>query len=154
MITVRTAAENDLSELSRLWYEKMALQQQSDKRFAFALQPQTKWVETASHWLSDKRCTVLVAENNNDLLGYVIGWIQDTPPGLLPEKIGAVTELMVDPHSQHSGAGRLLLQAIREWFSAQGIQHSIAYVSSRLAVEQAFWQAQGTTEWINIVWLK
>ncbi len=154
MITVRAASDSDLPELSRLWYEKMVLQQQSDKRFAFMPAAQSKWAETAAIWMTDKRCSIQVAESGDDLLGYVIGWVQDSPPGLLPQKIGAVTDLMVDPHSQRSGVGRSLLQASREWFSAQGIQHIVAYVAVRLAVEQAFWQAQGVTEWTNIVWLK
>jgi GNAT superfamily N-acetyltransferase len=154
MIIVRAAASSDLPELSRLWHEKMVLQQQADSRLVLMQKARTKWTESAAQWLTDKRCCFQLAEDEGLLLGYIVGWLQDSPPGLLPERIGAVTDLMVDAHSQRSGVGRLLLTALRDWFTGKGIQQLIAYVPARFAVEQAFWRSQGAAEWMTILWLK
>jgi GNAT superfamily N-acetyltransferase len=154
MIRVRAAASSDLPELSRLWHEKMVLQQQSDSRLVLTPGARAKWADSAAHWLTDQRCCFQLAEDEGLLLGCIVGWLQDSPPGLLPEHIGAVTDLMVDAHSHRSGVGRLLLTALRDWFAAQGIQQIMAYVPARFAVEQAFWRAQGAAEWTTILWLK
>lgn len=154
MMIARAATSTDLPELSRLWYEKMVLQQQSDHHLVLMPEAQSKWASTAVNWLANNRCSILVVEGESELLGYIIGWLQDAPTGFLPEEIGVVTDLMIDAHTHKSGVGRILLQSLRGWFIAQGIQQMVAHVPARLAVEQAFWQAQGTTEWMNIVWLR
>jgi GNAT superfamily N-acetyltransferase len=154
MITVRAAASSDLPELSRLWYDKMVLQQQSDSRLVLMPGARSKWAQSAAEWLTNKRCCFQVAQDEDLFLGYIIGWLQDSPPGLMPAQIGAVTDLMVDAHSQRGGVAGLLLKTLREWFMSQGIQQLIAYVPARFAVEQAFWRSQGAAEWTTILWLK
>ena len=154
MTIVRAAAGTDLPELSRLWHEKTILQQQSDRYIVLTPAAHKQWLEEAATWVENERCVIYVAQGEQELLGYIIGWIQDAPPGLAHSRLGAVTDMMVDAHSQKSGVGRLLLQTLREWFRNQGIQQLIAYVPAHLAVEQAFWQAQGVAEWMNVVWLK
>jgi hypothetical protein len=68
--------------------------------------------------------------------------------------MGLNTELVLDAHEQPGGAGRLLLDHLRTWFQAHRITQVAAYTSPYLAVEQAFWHAQGATKWMDIVWLK
>ncbi len=154
MTIVRAATDTDLPEISRLWHEKTILQQQSDRRIALTPAARTQWSEAAAVWLNNERCSILVAEGERELLGYIIGWVQEAPPGLIQSRLGAVTDMMVDAHSQKGGVGRLLLSSLRDWFHTQSVQQLIAYVPARLAVEQAFWQAQGAAEWMNILWLK
>src|SRR4051794_14233491 len=128
MIIVRPATDTDLPELSHIWYEKMVLQQQSDNHFALISGARSKWIEAATLWLRDYNCVIRVAESNGILLGYAVGWVQDAPPGLLPEKLGAITDMMVDTHSTQKGVGRLLLESLREWFASRGIQQLTAIV--------------------------
>jgi GNAT superfamily N-acetyltransferase len=152
MIIVRNATGSDLPELSRLWQEKLILQQQAD--YPVGLESSAKWIEAAGIWLADEHCVIHVAQAGSDLVGYIIGWVQNSPPGLFQETMGAVTDLVVDAHSHHSGVGRQLLASLREWFAQLGITTIIAYVPAHLAVAQAFWRAQGAAEWTNILWLK
>lgn len=153
-ITIRPATKADLPELSRLWYEKTALHQQSDSRFQLASDGQVRWQAAAAGWIVNPAYAVRVAERDTHLLGYIIGQVEPSPPGLVPEKIGVVREIAVDLHGNTPAVGHQLLEALRSWFAAQSIQSIIAYVPHRQVVEQAFWQAQGAAEWIDILWLK
>ncbi|MBI5669177.1 MAG: GNAT family N-acetyltransferase [Chloroflexi bacterium] len=151
---IRRAAAADLSELSRLWHEKRTVQQQFDRRLTLAPDGRRLWQRSAAAWLDDQRCAMMVGAGAGGLLGYAIGWVQPNPPGLLPESIGAITDIALDAHAYQGGLGRALVQALREWFRQQHITDVVAYVPYRQAVEQAFWRSLGAVEWIDILWLK
>jgi ribosomal protein S18 acetylase RimI-like enzyme len=153
-ITVRAATQTDLPELTRLWHEKMVLQQQFDRRLTFAPDSAAKWAEAAADWLAQAECGLFVAQRDAQLIGYVIGSIGLTLPGLLLDQIGYVTDISVDAHSHQGGLGRRLLTALREWFAARDIQQIVAFVPHRSTVEQAFWRAQSGAEWIDLMWIK
>ncbi|MDZ7380035.1 MAG: GNAT family N-acetyltransferase [candidate division KSB1 bacterium] len=153
-VTVRSADPADIPEMARLWYEKMVLQQQFDRRFALLPDGQVRWMAEVANWLANSDCAIYVAERGGDVVGFIIAWVKAGPPGLSPEQIGVITDMVIDAHGQQGGAGRLLLQPVREWLAAHGISHLIAHVPRRQAVEQAFWRALGATEWLDSLWMK
>jgi ribosomal protein S18 acetylase RimI-like enzyme len=153
-VNIRAATPADLPELMHLWYEKMVIQQQFDSRFTMMADGEARWCLAAETWLSNSACAIYVAEGQSGLVGYIIGWIQPAPLGMFPEQIGHISEIAVDAHSHQGGLGRLLVMALREWFTKHGVECIIASVSHRNAVEQAFWRAQGAGEWMDLLWIK
>jgi ribosomal protein S18 acetylase RimI-like enzyme len=153
-IIFRTATSADLPEMTRLWHEKMVIQQQFDRRFTLLPDGATHWSLAVEGWLSDDDCALFVAERESALLGYIVGRMKPAPPGLMPETIGVITDLTVDAHSHESGIGKTLLTTVREWFSQRDITHLVAYVPARQTIEQAFWRSQGAAEWVDLMWMK
>ncbi len=154
VIIVRAATLNDFPELTRLWHEKMVLLQQFDSRFILTSTALGRWSDEVTGWLQDDDCCICVVERDHHVLGYAIGWRKPAPPGLFSERIGYVTEIVVDAHAHQGGLGRLLLSNLRQWFAAQKIDQIVAFVPHRGAVEQAFWRAQGAAEWVDLMWIK
>jgi hypothetical protein len=153
-VTIRRAIETDIPELSRLWYEKRTMQQQFDRRLTLAADGRAAWERSAMSWLADVSCAIFVGLGDGGLLGYVIGRVQLNPPGLLPEKIGVITDTALDAHQYQGGLGRSLVKAMRGWFAEQQIENVIVHVPHRHAVEQAFWRSLGALEWVDVMWLK
>ncbi len=153
-ITIRRAEQSDIPELSRLWLEKMTLYRQFDRRFALANEGRAAWESRLLEWLVDPSCAVLVHPLDDSLLGYIVGWVQDAPPGIVPTRFGAVTDMALDSHRYQGGAGRALVNALRDWMFERGIKQLIVYVPYRSTVEQAFWRSMGATEWMDVMWLK
>lgn len=153
-ITIRRAAAADLPELSRLWYEKRTVQQQFDRRLTLAADGRATWERSSLSWLEDPRCAIFVGVGDSGLFGFVVGWIQPNPPGLVPEVIGTITDIALDAHAYRGGLGRALVNALRDWFAEQRVADVVAYVPYRQAVEQAFWRSLGAVEWMDILWLK
>jgi ribosomal protein S18 acetylase RimI-like enzyme len=152
--SIRKAAPDDLPGVAALWHERITLQQQSDRRFTLAPDAPAQWTAAAAGWLADPDCLLLAAERDGVLVGYAMGRMQDAPPGLLPARIGAVTEMHVGVHSYQTGLGRALLDELRAWFAQQGAAAVVVQVPHRQPVEQAFWRALGATEWIDTMWMK
>lgn len=153
-VTIRLATLTDIPSMAKLWHEKQVLFQQSDQRLLLDSDAVTHWSRAAAEWVQDERSAVYVGIADNDVLGYVVCQLQEAPPGLAPERLGAVTEMTMDLHSTRGGLARALLAAARQWFSRQGTAQIIIYVPRRQPVEQAFWRALGATEWIDVMWMK
>jgi ribosomal protein S18 acetylase RimI-like enzyme len=154
LLTIRAATLTDLPELTRLWHEKMVLQQQFDRRFTLKPDAKLIWTQAVSEWLSDSNCRIETVHHDDILIGYAIGWIRPTLPGVFPTHMGYVEEIVVDPHSHQGGIGRQLLDALKAWFIERDIQKIVACVPRLAAVEQAFWRAQGAAEWMDLMWIK
>jgi ribosomal protein S18 acetylase RimI-like enzyme len=153
-VTIRAATTDDIQALARLWHEKAVVQQQSDSRLRLLADGESRWAAAAADWLTDLRCRIVVGERADGLVGYVVGWIEDNPPGLAPERAGVVRDMAVGLHSYQSGLGRMLLDGLKAWFAEQGITHVLAHVPRRQPVEQAFWRALGATELTEVMWMK
>lgn len=153
-VTIRRVEPGDLPAVAALWHERMLLQQQADRRLTLAADAQARWRAAAAGWLADPRCLMIAAEREGLLVGYAVGWLRDAPPGLLPERLGVVSEMHVGAHSYQAGLGRALLDELRAWFSQQGAAALTAQVPRRQPVEQAFWRAMGAAEWVEIMWVK
>jgi GNAT superfamily N-acetyltransferase len=153
-VKIRPVNAADISQIAMLWHEKMTLQQQSDRRLTLLPDARSRWSAAAHEWLSNDCCRMNVALREDEAVGYIIGWIQTSVPGLAPERIGVVTDIAVGAHSYQSGLGRLLFESLNDWFRAQGIGHLMAHVPRRQPVEQAFWRAMGATELTDVMWIK
>ncbi len=151
---IRRAAAGDLAELSRLWLENRTIQQQFDRRITLAADSRAVWERQAGSWLADQSCAVWVGAGENSLFGYTIGWIQPNVPGLIPERLGVITELVLDAHHYQAGLGRALVAALRGWFAGQDVPDIVTVVPYRHAVGQAFWRSLGAVEWVDVMWLK
>jgi GNAT superfamily N-acetyltransferase len=153
-IIIRPCVSTDLSELVRLWHEQAVLQQQFDRRLQLHSDARARWLEAASGWLADAHCKLLVAVREADILGCIVGRLESASPGLMPETVGLIVEIVIDAHAHQGGLGSHLFDALRRWFDEQGVKQIIVRVPRRHPVQQAFWRAQGATEWMDILWIK
>ncbi len=153
-INVRLATLSDLSTLADIWYENKVLNQQSDAGLVLVSGAKECWSEEAHQWVDNPRCRLWVAIRDTVMLGYIVAWQQDMPPGFSPPTVGCITEMALDLHTPSAGAGQALLSAARDWLIDQGIRNMIAHVPHRQPVQQAFWRGQGARDWVDLMWLK
>jgi len=153
-LTTRLATPDDLVDLADLWYENQVLQQQTDPRLRLTVDARVKWIHEASRWLINPRCTIWVALRQDHRQGYLVLWLQDMPPGVMPTCTGYIADMAVDLHTSSGGAGQILLNAARGWLTQQGIENVTVAVPHRQAVQQAFWRGQGARTWMDLMWLK
>ena len=93
------------------------------------------------------------AVRDGEVIGYVVGQLQPMP-GMAPEQIGLIIDIALDAHGYHGGAGRELVSALTDWFSAHNADHMAVCTPHFDAVGQAFWRSLGASEWMDILWIK
>lgn len=69
----------------------------------------------------DRTARVLVAKDRNEILGFIIGVIEEAPLFLDTRKIGKILLLYVKENYRHQGIGKSLFQSIIPWFKRSGI---------------------------------
>jgi GNAT superfamily N-acetyltransferase len=81
--------------------------------------------EQIEQWLKGPSSTVLVAENENGVVGLAV--LLTRPPsafiGAVPRKVIELDNLVVRADQRSRGIGRHLLAAILEWSRGQGATH-------------------------------
>ena len=146
-IQTRLASLEDILLLSDYRYDGMALKQLAQR---VKLKPHARqlWEAAAAGWVNDADCYFATAWDNNILLGCVIVKIAENTPGLLPDRVGVLEDLILDIHAAgvSGGVGRELVTIARSWLSDQGISILRICVSAPSSVEQAFWIALGAKQ--------
>jgi hypothetical protein len=148
MIEIRLAVSDDIPDLIELRHERALLQRKRVTPDARDL-----WSMELHHCLGDPESVIYVAVSDNQLIGYVMGRVQTSSVGLIPERSGVISELALDLHQYQGGIGRSLVNALRDWFRSCPVESIFLSVSQRLPVEQAFWRALGTEKWMEILWI-
>ncbi len=152
-LVIRAVEVQDVPAMADLWHEKIVLQQQSDRRYRLAPDSKERWSAAVRQWKVDPCYVIYVAESECAIVGYIIAHVQSSPPGLVPDQMGIISDLAVGVHSYKSGLGRHLLKPTLEWFGGQNIERIVVNVPHRQPVEQAFWRAIGATEWVDLMWM-
>ncbi len=114
----------------------------------------TQWMMEARRWVDLASCGFFVVEQDNRVVGYIIGVVLPAIPGVSEQPIGAITDLALDAHGYHGGAGRSLVEAVRGWLVEHGVQRILVMVPRFYAPEQAFWRALGAVVEVDVMWLK
>jgi hypothetical protein len=154
MLTIRPVEIADIPLLSEFWYDNMALLQQSNPRIRLLPDARQQWEVAMQHIITMPEVIFLVAANESKLLGCIIGRIASNQPGLAPQFIGIIDNLILDLHSQKQhGAGRELLQALKTRFIDQHITQIQVTVAAQATVAQAFWLGMGAKKTDELFWM-
>lgn len=154
-VVVRTARSSDMDEIMRLYRQLMAFHEALDSRLAL------DWdrIETFRDYLTDvvmegALCRLLVAEapTGPGLAGFILGRLADNPPIFAQSHYGLVSDVCVDERWRRRGIGRVLFEAMREWFREQGVLTMQLNAATRNPVSQAFWRAMGFTDLLDLLW--
>jgi ribosomal protein S18 acetylase RimI-like enzyme len=152
---IRPATEDDLPEMLQLWREMMDFHAHWDDRFRPKPSPEAEqaWANYLRQDIfgRDTWC-VLVAEDNNKLVGQIAGELRQPAPVFEPQTYGYVTDIVVAPCARRQGIGKALFSALEAWFRAQGAAYLQLQVLESNPASQAFWRAMGCTDYMDTLW--
>jgi GNAT superfamily N-acetyltransferase len=146
---IRKASGQDLAELRRLWQERKEVYLKNADPSVLGLATADAWQNTISAWLTRSDVTVLVADREGQLIGYMIGWVRENLPLLTPAHYGLISEMSVDGHCKQGGVGTALFQAMQAWFKTHHLDYVEVRVPRLQPIEQAFWRALGAEQHLD-----
>ena len=86
---------------------------------------------------------LLVAEEDNAVLGYIISVIEDTPSYATENKIGVIADATVTEQCRRRGILRLLFDEALNWFNKKGVKRIELSVDARNETAVASWKKLG-----------
>lgn len=84
-----------------------------------------------------------VAEMDGNVIGFAHGTIRLLPDYIGGGAVGSVTHVYVDPKVRRSGAARLLLASLEDWFRSKSVSRIELTVVPGNDAGRAFWAACG-----------
>ena len=145
---VRRARERDVATIVHLWQELQQANTGYDKRLATKPSAPSWYESFIRLQLEHENASVLVAEVDGVVAGYVFGQVMQRPT-LSEGDCGYVADLCVDPSHRGNGIGRRLFYEIRSWFVRAGINHLEVQVVRGNPASQAFWRKMGFDEFLR-----
>jgi ribosomal protein S18 acetylase RimI-like enzyme len=154
-LVIRPATEDDLPQMLELWREMMDFHAHWDDRFRPKPSPEAEhaWADYLRQDIfgRDTWC-VLVAEDNNKLVGQIAGELREPAPVFEPQTYGYVTDIVVAPDVRRRAIGRALFTALEAWFRKHGATYLQLQVLGSNPASQAFWRAMGCRDYSDILW--
>lgn len=152
-MNIRPAKQSDLPTVSFIWYERIALLQQTDSYFTPLPNAMQVWEQQANFWIDDSNVGFYVAEHESSIIGYLAITIIDGPAGLRPKQIGKLLDMGLDLHHAHRGLGGNLVDKAKSWLNEHGIRILTVDLPARYPVEEAFWRSNGAKLRFSEFWM-
>jgi ribosomal protein S18 acetylase RimI-like enzyme len=112
-VTIRRAVPADAPALGRLGALLVRLHHEFDPQRFFAAGPRTEQGYGAflRSQLGESRSVVMVAEQDDEVVGYTYAGLEGVDWMLLRGPAGMIHDIVVDPAHRGTGVGRMLLDA-------------------------------------------
>ena len=121
MISIRPASKSDVVALGRLGAALMRQHHASDpRRFILTDRPEEGYGRFLVSQLANPGCLVLVAERENEVLGYVFAGIEPTSWRDLRGPCGFIHDVYVHESARRQGTGQALVRAAIAWAHSRG----------------------------------
>jgi ribosomal protein S18 acetylase RimI-like enzyme len=140
---IRAATLYDAAAIGQLWTQLVEYHRQLDDRMPIAAPDGAdRYANRVRDSVDDSHTRVFVAEDEGQVVGYVMGVIVDLLPEMFAEERGGfLADIFVLPHYRDKGIGKALVNALKAWFRAREVEHFEWYVASKNTAGIAFWRS-------------
>ena len=142
---IRLAQPTDIQPISQLWALMAAEHSQLDgATFRPAPDGADAYARFIEDQLRDACARILVAEVDDELVGYISGGIADISKEMFEsQRCGLIADVFVCAEQRRQGIGRSLVERLVLWFRACGVSSFEWYASARNPSALAFWRRMG-----------
>lgn len=145
---IRLMKPTDAPAIVELWSALVAYHRELTTDLpAAAVNGAARYAKRLIQRLDDPFTHILVAEDEDRVIGFALGTIVDLLPDIFNvEPGGYLADIFIAPAYRHQGLGRELIEEMINWFREQQVH----YIELSVAVQNeqaiAFWKAVGGRE--------
>ena len=145
---IRLMKPTDAPAIVELWSALVAYHRELTTDLpAAAVNGAARYAKRLIQRLDDPFTHILVAEDEDRVIGFALGTIVDLLPDIFNvEPGGYLADIFIAPAYRHQGLGRELIEQMINWFREQQVH----YIELSVAVQNeqaiAFWKAVGGRE--------
>jgi ribosomal protein S18 acetylase RimI-like enzyme len=149
---IRKATQDDTGAIVELWNELMDFHKKQDRRFTRSADGHKRFAEFVSGRIAHETSCVLIAEQQDEIVGYCLAAISKYPPVYEHQEYGMIFDLAVTENFRRQGIGQTLVETALQWFSEQKISRVEVRVATANEISTAFWKEMGFVPYLEVVY--
>lgn len=154
MVNVREYILEDIKDIILL---QKKLNQHHIEIDAVFYQPSTNASEEFGSYITsrfkDEDFKIYVAEYEDKIVGYIMGWINVRPPIYVRKKVGYLSNVYINPEMRGKGIGGKLVSKLNEWFLSKDVDFIETHADARNINTVSSFKSLGFSE-LNMVLFK
>ncbi|MBT7902690.1 GNAT family N-acetyltransferase [Candidatus Woesearchaeota archaeon] len=143
VIVIRNAIKTDLDKVGDFCVGMLLYHEKFDSEYKPSKTAKEKYISHLSESLSDKKKILLVAELDNNLIGFAFAKIDKKPPVLDVVNYGVISDVYVDEKCRGKGVSQLLVSKLFDWFKTNGISDIEISVHTQNSLANIVWEKYG-----------
>lgn len=145
---IRKANTKDCDDLvNELWKKLIKKHESMHQWFSLVDNASVMFREHLKSQINNEDGLVLVAEIEDELIGYTKAKIGERSPVHERSRIGEIDDIFVKEEYRRLNVGRRLVKKCHEWFKEKGIDLLSVDVLRVNGVGQSFWDSLGYTDY-------
>lgn len=142
-LQVREAVPGDLDQIVALWVELLDFHQARDPYYTRVPDSERSSAEHFTRAMESGTSTLLVAESENSVLGYLMAHTERRPPVFVGGAVLSISDICVKSGSRRGGVGVAMVNEILRIADEMGIERVEVGYSANNELSHAFWGKMG-----------
>ncbi|MFW6040424.1 MAG: N-acetyltransferase family protein [Thermoplasmatota archaeon] len=148
-LTIRKMREEDLDELTEMWYSLAKMHEDIMEGYELSENPKNSWKKFMKKSFDKEKMTTFVAENNENLIGFVSVVIRRRPPFFEDRDVGMILDLYVKESFRNKGVGGRLVSEAETWIKENKVDVAVLTVAPVNIQAKIFWNARGYSTYLE-----
>jgi len=141
---IRNATKQDIQFIVKLVREIVDYHQVIDKYYKAYSGYNSKEIRDYFERLMKNRDTkIIIAEENEKVIGYFMGVIEKAPQYVLPKEIGVIFDAFIEKEYRNQGVGKKIFKELLKWFKKKKVKHIELTVDARNKIGLKAWRKFG-----------
>ena len=151
---IMEATEKHIPEIVELWKELADHHSKIHNFFTRRQNGHMNFKNFISELIKSKDAKILVALQDNNVIGYIVAKVDIYPPVYNIEKYGAIYDMYVNPIYRRKHIGYNLWQEALNWFKLKGLARVELSIVPKNLKASSFWKKQGFKDYMHKLFLE
>lgn len=141
--SIRIGQESDIDKIIVLWEGLMRFHENCVSDFVLNKDAKQKMLAYLHSFFNSKEKIVFVAEQANEIVGYIFGLVKKKPPVFEENIVGEIGDTFVREDMCRKGVGEALVKTALEWIKQKELKSVELNMYPDNKVSAAFWDKMG-----------
>ncbi|UCD09629.1 MAG: GNAT family N-acetyltransferase [Dehalococcoidales bacterium] len=148
------ASEKHIPEITKLWIEFMYFNTEIEPFDTSGDNVLTQVETHLRNKITSDDSLVLVAMDDQKVVGYSISQITRMPPFSRGNTVGVIYDMAITASHRRKGIGKEMLDGIKTWFKERDIKRIEISVVTKNTIGDSFWREQGFQDYEQILYVE
>ena len=150
--TIRRAKSRDMAFIAEIWLKLAEEMAALDERVATRPEAEILWAKWSGARLRDESSCILVAEVDGNVVGYLLGHVDEAQPIYQKRRHALISDLYVQSDHRRQGLATKLVEEAFAFFREKEVDHVRMNVLKANEAAHAFWEKQGAADFLERLW--